>query len=238
MQQIKMLVFAKAICLPVLAIAGAALLSPLAAADIPAMPDTGDYASQAARQKSAAALDSAAQAARGGALPSMPNVRLPRELGVDIDQIASRYKAMGRVDKQDEDLMVFVSASMPMASLVKLGKQARLAGAVLVLRGIEGGLSHGAWKQAMDRLKPVVETGAAIQIHPDLYRIYRVTQVPTFVLAEPETTECAMDATRCHAMLRATGDVSLGYVLDRWADTDGPLADKARARLKRMGGVL
>jgi conjugal transfer pilus assembly protein TrbC len=203
----------------------------------PALPDLGDYGSRSVHQKSSDALDAASRAATAGAMRSMPDIKVPAGLRVDIDQIASRYKEMGKPPK-DDGLLVFVSMSMPMAALVKLGQQSKRAGAVLVLRGLEGGLSRGSWSRMMDELKPVAETGASIQIHPDLFRLYGVTQVPTFVLMEPEEAECVMDSTRCQTMLRATGDVSLSYVLDKWADGEGVLADKARSRLKRLGGVL
>ena len=204
----------------------------------PVMPDVSGYYGAAVRAKTGAALDAASETAKSGMVGRMPNLPVPTA-GIDVDQIASRYRDLGKRDKQsDESLLIFVSTSMPMATLVKLGNQARRAGAVLVLRGVPGGLAtSGAWTRAMAQLKPVAATGARVQINPDLFRLYAVNLVPTFVLTRLDTSQCASDSAGCQAMLRAVGDVSLDYVLEKWSDDRGELADQARLRLKHMKGA-
>lgn len=204
----------------------------------PAMPDVSGYYGAAVHAKTGAALDAASETAKSGMVGRIPNLPVPTG-GIDVDQIASRYRDLGKRDKQsDENLLIFVSTSMPMATLVKLGNQAKRAGAVLVLRGVPGGLSlPGAWTRAMAQLKPVASTGARMQINPDLFRLYMVNVVPTFVLTRLDTSQCASDSDGCQAQLRAVGDVSLDYVLDKWTDGKGELADQARLRLKQMKGA-
>lgn len=199
----------------------------------PAMPDVGDYKSEALRQKSSSKIEAGTEASKAGAVRALPEITFKKSQGVDIDQIASRYRQMGKKN-HDESLLIFVSTSMPMASLVRLGRQAHEAGAVMVLRGMPGGVSKGSWGKGMTQLKPVIETGASIQIHPDMFRLYGVKQVPTFVMAKAEQSECVLDSTRCQSFLKASGDVSLDYVLDRWADGTGDLAEKSRSRLDRI----
>jgi conjugal transfer pilus assembly protein TrbC len=204
----------------------------------PAMPDVSGYYDAAARAKTGAALDAASATAKTGMVGRMPTLPVPTA-GIDVDQIASRYRNLGKRDKpSDEGLLIFVSTSMPMATLIKLGNQAKRAGAVLVLRGVPGGLSApGAWTRAMAQLKPVAATGARMQINPDLFRLYTVNLVPTFVLARRDTSQCASANAGCQSMLRAVGDVSLDYVLEKWTDGTGELADQAQLRLKRMKGA-
>lgn len=201
----------------------------------PAMPDIGDYRSDAIRQKSSNKIEEVAEASKAGAIRALPDIGVNKTQGIDIEQIATRYREIGK-KPQHENLMVFVSTSMPMASLVKLGKQSSKAGAVMVLRGIPGGVGRGSWTKAMAALKPIVDTGASIQIHPDLFKLYEVRQVPTFILAKAEQSECVLDSTRCQSFLKASGDVSLDYVLDRWSDGKGDLAGEARSRLDRISG--
>jgi conjugal transfer pilus assembly protein TrbC len=205
----------------------------------PVMPDVSGYYGAAARAKTGAALDVAGETAKSGMVGRMPNLPVPT-VGIDVDQIASRYRDLGKGDKpqSDESLLIFVSTSMPMATLVKLGNQAKRAGAVLVLRGVPGGLSApGAWTRAMAQLKPVASTGARMQINPGLFRLYTVNVVPTFVLTRLNTSQCASDSDGCQAQLRAVGDVSLDYVLEKWTDGKGELTDQARLRFKRMKGA-
>jgi conjugal transfer pilus assembly protein TrbC len=200
------------------------------------MPDVGNYYTGKLRNDSASRIDAAMQAAKGGAIGRIPNIITPT-VGIDVDQIASRYKEMGKViHKPDESLLVFISTSMSVNTLVKLGNQAKRANAVLVLRGVPGGIASG-WARALAQLKPIVATGASVQINPDLFRLYAVDQVPTFVISRLDKNRCVSDNTDCQALLHATGDVSLDYVLEKWAEGSGDLAKVAQAHLDQMGGI-
>lgn len=201
-----------------------------------AMPDVQNYYTGTARAKSAGAIDSAVRAAKSGAFGQMPNIPTPTA-GIDIDRIASQYREMNHPTlPADENLLIFVSTSIPMQTLVKLGQQAKQAGAVLVLRGLPGGLASG-WTHAMAQLKPLAATGARVEINPDLFRLYSVTQVPTFMIAKLDRSRCATDSTGCAANLRLSGDVSLDYVLEKWADGSGSLAKVAQSHLNQLTGV-
>ncbi|OZA31235.1 MAG: type-F conjugative transfer system pilin assembly protein TrbC [Hydrogenophilales bacterium 17-61-9] len=208
-----------------------------AADKLPALPDIKGYGDDAAaRQKSRQALDAASQAAKHGAVRAFPNIKVPSS-GVDIGQIADRYSQTA-IKPADENLMIFVTLGMPDKALLKLARQAARTRAVLVLRGVQGGLDKGNWPRAMEALKPIAETGASIIIHPDLFRAYKVVQAPTFVLTtDRQGDACLSDQKKeCSQSLRATGDVSLDYVLERWSDGSGKLASEARARLTMLEG--
>jgi type-F conjugative transfer system pilin assembly protein TrbC len=201
----------------------------------PALPEIKGYGDDAvARQKSNQAIDAASQAARNGAVRVFPKIKVPSS-GVDIDQIAARYNQTAQ-KPDDDNLMIFVTLGMPGKALINLARQAARTGAVLVLRGVEGGIAKGNWSRAMGALKPIAETGASIIIHPDLFRAYKVVQAPTFVLTTGRQGEACLNNLRqeCSQSLRATGDVTLDYVLERWAQGGSPLAAEARSRLAML----
>lgn len=198
-----------------------------------AIPDIQNYDSEQIRQKNDAKLDDAEKAARKGFLPKVPNVKMPAS-GIDIGQIANRYQEK-QIASRNENLLIFVSLSMPKEALIRLSRQAQSTNAVLVMRGLEGGLSKGSWANAMASLKPITETGASVIIHPEYFKQYGVKQVPTFVLVSDETAIDSCDNTKsCDAKLQSSGDVSLDYVLTRWADGSGPLAKVAKNKLAML----
>ena len=174
-------------------------------------------------------------------LPPSPGPRtapnLPLELGKRADpaSIAARFSQLNPASAAaDHELLIFISTSMPKATLVRLGEQAKAAGGILVMRGIKGGLQQkNALIVTATELRPVAATGADIQIHPELFTRYAVGAVPTFVLAR-QVTDCGADT--CDArMVSLVGDVSLDFALDRFtASPDEQLARLARAKLAQM----
>lgn len=205
-----------------------------ATSPVPSLPDIrGNGMDEATRGRSGQALDAAAAKARNGAVRALPNIRVPSS-GVDIGQIAARYgQSKGTVD---ERLIVFATLAMPKEALLRLARQAAQARAVLVFRGVDGGLAGGNWSRAVEAFEPLAKTGASIQIHPDLFKSYHVSVAPTFILSSGSSKDsCVSDRTVCGNTLRSEGDVTLDYVLERWAAGSGELADEARARLALMG---
>lgn len=198
-----------------------------------AIPDIQNYDSEQIRKKNDAKLDDAEKAARKGFLPKVPNVKMPAS-GIDVGQIANRYQEK-QIASRNENLLIFVSLSMPKEALLRLSRQAQSTNAVLVIRGLDGGLTKGNWANAMASLKPITETGASVIIHPEYFKQYGVKQVPTFVLVSDETPIHSCDASKsCDAKLQSSGDVSLDYVLTRWADGTGPLAKIAKNKLAML----
>jgi conjugal transfer pilus assembly protein TrbC len=93
-----------------------------------------------------------------------------------------------------EQRLIFVSLSMPQATLKALFDEAEAQGAVLVLRG----LIDNSFKKTAEKLQ---EFGIALQIDPLLFKKHEIQRVPTFVWV----TE-----TQSH---RLVGNVSLAYAL-------------------------
>jgi type-F conjugative transfer system pilin assembly protein TrbC len=136
----------------------------------------------AQRARAATAIN---DASRSALMPKRaPVVDMDRAVqmgGADPLAIAKQYEQGLRAAPQ-EALYIFISTSIPIDTLKLLGEQAVRGGAALVLRGIPGGFD--GYTNMLQTLKPVIATGADIQIHPELFDRFEVTSVPAFVIAK------------------------------------------------------
>lgn len=166
--------------------------------------------------------------------PGFSPSELKRNQNVDIGAVAEKYKdAGGNRPKLSQDLMVFVSTSLPPKALELLGTQAARAGAVLVLRGIRGKLgTKGAMNDTIALLEPAAKAGASIQINPEAFKRYDIKSVPTFVLAANEEG-CGNDqcASQAYSLV---GDVTLEYALETWSTQGGVPGKQADVFLRRL----
>jgi conjugal transfer pilus assembly protein TrbC len=165
-----------------------------------------------------------------------PSIDPRTSAGIDPAAIAEQYKNLTNKAPNDSEappLLIFVSTSMPEESLRRIGLQAKQAGAVVVFRGLKNGMRKGAWADSMAALKPIADTGADIQIHPELFRRYHVTVVPTLVVSAAPQSGC-QDDTCAAKSAQVLGDVSLDYALERLADRTDAIGKIAKERLKRL----
>ena len=154
--------------------------------------------------------------------------------GVDPQQLAAKYQQAGVGQAPAaQELMIFISTSIPQKALVMLGEQAKVTGATLVMRGMVAplGTKH-AMQKTMEALQPVAATGAKIQIDPEAFGRYNVKAVPTFVIATKEES-CATEQcdTKSFAL---TGDVTLEYALEQWSNRGGPIGKQADKYLQLL----
>lgn len=136
--------------------------------------------------------------------------------GIDPLTLANKYQAAGvGQGPAKQELMVFISTSMPTKALVMLGQQAKATGAILVMRGMVAPLgTKGAMQKTMEALQPVGATGAQIQIDPEAFTRYNVKAVPTFVIASKDEG-CSSDTFGMVTMqIVCTGTSLLG--IWRW----------------------
>lgn len=201
--------------------------------------DAINKAMQAAQKRAAGVLGQAEQrAAPSSVVPQrmMPRIDSPRPgESVDPGQIAERYRDLVKKARESDapELLVFVSLSMPEESLRRIGQQARKAGAVVVLRGTKHGLKKGTWIASINALKPITDTGADVQIHPELFGRYSVTAVPAVVVAASPQAGCQDDACAAKSAV-VYGDVSLDYSLEQLSDRRDQIGMIARSRLNRL----
>lgn len=164
--------------------------------------------------------------------------RLPQPLAqqpLDLEALARGYASTtGSTGLESGPrLLVFISLSMPAASLQRLFDQAEKAQAVLVLRG----LANGSWRETVDRLQPLIgNRRLALQIDPLAFDRYSVDLVPTMVL---QSTASAASCTsgQCSTpsqYVRIAGDVSLDYALDAMLRTAPSFTTEAEPFRRRL----
>lgn len=201
--------------------------------------DQGDAAA-----RSQAALDAAydqakaAQAARrmqnSSAIPLPAHTEMRDPMRADPLRIAREFesKRNGR-NANSEELLIFVSTSMPKRALQLLGQQAEKAGAVIILRGMLGALgTPGAINETIKAIEPAASTGASVQIDPEQFARFEVSAVPSFVLARKQegcgTEQCASQS------FKLVGDVSLEYALETWVRRGGAAGKLAESYLSKL----
>lgn len=161
---------------------------------------------------------------------------LPGNRRDDLEALARQFNG-GRpaLPKSGSDLMVFVSLSMPEHVIRALARQAKEAGAVMVLRGLKAGSWQETW-QALATLNRGI--GAEWIIHPEGFKQFKVSKVPTIVLADGRTASVMEDGCAEAAFYVAlAGDVSieqaLGIMKVRGEPVVSQLAVDRLSRLRR-----
>lgn len=131
--------------------------------------------------------------------------------------------------------VVFASLSMPEASLKALIADTARAGGMVVFRGFPGN-SAKAFAEGLKKVVSAEEQEAHLAIDPRLFRAFRVTAAPTFVVTAREYELC--DGLDCTSAVpehdRMTGNVSVAYALETFADARGPGAGVARVALAQL----
>lgn len=134
------------------------------------------------------------------------------------------------------ELILFVSFSMGEKALLNLANEAKLYGATLVLRGFK----DNSYAQTVKALQKIIqETGQGFIIDPELFSLFSVTTVPTYVLSRPfqiqtlesETLEShTSERTQTPVHDSLQGHVSLHYALEVFAK-EGDLQNEAQSLL-------
>lgn len=97
-------------------------------------------------------------------------------------------------------ILVFVSFSMPEASLKSLVEEAPKHNAVLVMRG----LYEDSFVKTAQKLK---DLNLTIDIHPDLFESHKITSVPTFIELKDNKP-----------VKQLSGNVSLSFCLSKFKE--------------------
>lgn len=153
---------------------------------------------------------------------------------VDPAEIAKLYQRAGMqkgMSGPKDELLVFVSTSIPAETLKVIGAQANRYGAILVLRGVAGGFSGKNLRATVNALKPATDQGADVQIHPELFKRYGVNAVPTTVLAAYAGKGC--EEGFCAQHIALVGDVSIEYALEEFSRRKDKLGRIAEDRLAK-----
>lgn len=158
-------------------------------------------------------------------LPLNTSALTPGEVQAIVQQAQESVQTLPQTQEEDIAIAVAVSLSMPRASLLKLGQDARDAGLALSFRGVGKEVPQdcrGKSKSVLERygkgliarhmedFKFLTDAGANVQIDPVLFARHNITDVPR-VMVVPV---CRSACERTQAILVARGDVSLRYALE------------------------
>ena len=158
-------------------------------------------------------------------LPLNTYALTPGEVQAIVQQAQESVQTLPPTQEEDIAIAIAVSLSMPRASLLKLGQDARDAGLALTYRGVGTEIppdrtgkskslleryGKGLIARHMEDFKFLTEAGANVQIDPVLFARQNITDVPRVMLVPVCRTACG----HTQAILVARGDVSLRYALD------------------------
>ncbi len=176
-------------------------------------------------------IDALPQPAVGATRPALDLGKLAEGFAA---QTESQAQASGLAS--GPSLLVFVSLSMPEATLKRLFHQAAQARATLVMRG----LANDSLRDTFNRMKPLIGSQrVAAQIDPQAFERYAVTRVPSFVVAREADSMAPCKSAQCAPATEfalVAGDVSLDYALahiGKHASRFAPDAGIFLQRLKR-----
>ena len=125
------------------------------------------------------------------------------------------------------ELYIFVSFSLGEKALLNLAHEAKIYGATLVLRGFK----DGSYAKTVKSLQKIIqETGQGVLIDPELFSLFCINVVPTYVLLKPfKLSSQERIQTPLHDRLQ--GHVSTQYVLEVFAK-EGTLKQDASSLLE------
>lgn len=158
-------------------------------------------------------------------LPLNTYALTPGEVQAIVQQAQESVQTLPQTQEEDIAIAVAVSLSMPRASLLKLGQDARDVGLALTFRGVGTEIQNrpdekprtiaqrydkGLIARHMEDFKFLTDAGANVQIDPVLFARHNITDVPR-VMVVPV---CRSACERTQAILVARGDVSLRCALE------------------------
>ena len=158
-------------------------------------------------------------------LPLNTYALTPGEVQTIVEQAQESVQTLPQTQEEDIAIAIAVSLSMPKASLLKLGQDARDAGLPLTFRGVGTEIKNkpdekpqtiaqrygkGLIARHMEDFKFLTDAGANVQIDPVLFARHNITDVPRVMIVPVCRTACE----HTQAILVARGDVSLRYALD------------------------
>lgn len=121
---------------------------------------------------------------------------------------------------------IFVSLSLGEKALLNLAIDAKRYGATLVLRGFKA----GSYVKTVHALQKIIqETGQGLIIDPELFTLFAIQAIPTFVLSKPFHLN-ASERIQTPLHDRIQGHVSPKYTLETFAK-EGDLKNEAKSLL-------
>ncbi len=169
--------------------------------------------------------------ALGRAWSNAPETSLPLPAEDQADRLAGRKSEPPR----SSEIIVFMSLSVPGASLREWSLEAARIGAPLVVRGV----ARGGLRATVKRVGAHLAEGAGAAINPRLFRLFEVTAVPAVVVVPGgvpacKSRGCSADPAPPHDLVK--GNIGLDAALSIIALEGGPGRGTARHHLGKLRG--
>lgn len=146
--------------------------------------------------------------------------------------VHSASTAAGGISRESfkPSFYLFVSFSLGEEALFNLAHEAKQFGVTLVLRGFREG-SYRKTAQAFQKI--ITKTGQGVIIDPELFSLFSITAIPTFVLSKSFHLHSRIRIqTPIHDKLQ--GHVSVHYALETFIK-EGKLKEEANSLLNSGG---
>lgn len=173
-----------------------------------------------------------------GSLPQVEKMPTPNASPMDIDKLADQYKKLGQRQpapgKRTNDLLVFVSFSIPKGSMERILDQAELSGATLMFRGLRG----DSMAKMTEEIKQLIgNRKVGVVIHPPAFQQFTITKVPTVVLARAEAGNVLDNGcAQANTFVKVAGDVTIDYALEHIEKNNATWAPLAASYRRKLGG--
>ena len=149
------------------------------------------------------------------------NSQLQTLINTRKQQITGKTFSNYKKPEQKNNLIIFISLSLPDDSLKNYYLEARRYNAVLAIRGF----INDSLKDTVAYFKKSGEEGIAVTVDPESFRKFNVTNAPAIIVKDPNSD----------IYDKVTGNVTVNYALQKIAD-QGDLKDQANNILQ--GGNL
>ena len=206
-------------------------------------PTVTDQDIEQARQKHRAPSETELNAAPVPGRPNLDALPQPRSnASIDLEALAKGYASQSNAMEQAQGLaagpglFVFISLSMPQATLQRLVDQAARAKASVFIRGLVGGSLRDTVAQVQNLIG---RRDVAVQIDPQAFDRFAIERVPSFVLVRDGTRPVSCASGTCappEGFVRTSGDVSLDYALEHMQHRAPQFAKDAAPFLRRIKG--
>lgn len=127
------------------------------------------------------------------------------------EQFTKQNKENLQIDKFTiNQLMIFVSSSMPINVLQQYAVQTRRAGGVMVIRGF----INGSMQNSVSFIKSLSDKGTRAIIDPNAFRLFNIKKVPQIVVIS-DSNKC--EEGRCENTPlhdKISGNITLEYALE------------------------
>ena len=139
-----------------------------------------------------------------------------------------------------EDVLDASSELSQQMRLERLARDAKDAGIPLVFRGVPETKESTDSKlpllnpQSLVAFQSLIDSGADVQLNPELFSEFNVRQVPALIIRE-ESSASSDGCIQSPKAVIVPGDVTLGYALDRLTDRKDSIGDAARSLRTKLG---